>query len=60
MHFSVSEPLGDLRRRAAALDAARRILAAALDAARRSRLEDAAGHDPAQNQVTTSEPAYGI
>ena len=55
--FSVAEPLGDLRRRAAALDAARRILAAAVEAARRSRLQDAAAHDAAQDEVMTSAPA---
>ena len=39
------------------LSAALRLM---IDAARRSRLEDAAGHDPAQTEVTTPEPAYGI
>ena len=55
--FSVSEPLGDLRRRAAALDAARRILAAAVEAARPRRLPDAAAHDAVQDEVMTSAPA---
>ena len=55
--LSVSEPLGDMRRRAAALDAARRILAAAVAAARPRRLPDAAAHDAAQDEVMTSAPA---